>query len=594
MTPFLRRDGRGQRLLLILGVWLVTIILAGCSSQTDRMWLNAPDWSRAQFVGETAAGARPIFALGPDNSATFLLVDSQGGRTYPKAVSFDGQGLKRWEVAYPQISMARPDKPRAYWADGAVQVFWISNQQLYHAQLNPANGQMAEPPHKLSGEIWVEDYAVAVDHQGRLVVWFAGPRIEPGLYRLTDNALTGKPELIDPAGIRPTLAFDADDALHAIWIHYPMGKTNVTIFYTPDALTGPAPDATSIIAEPKAALGSLFAGPIMGLTSGRVYIFWSVEIRTGVAAGSVDSRYMHFPLGRPQEATSPIQLFLPSGYHLPYEEWLDSGFRAGRRSPLVPPRTGKVTQIYPHSSDAPELVTIQRELVQFTMRDSSFQIGVLFFDEGQPDSYQLLSFTGGDSRWPYITSDADRWLYASWLERGAVEGFRIVYASTNPDIVTSFAKLSAEDYQTLAAQTLFGLVSSALLLPFVFMWMIAPIFLYLITFPLRRNQEGELTPGVLISLGVSIGGYWVAKLGFLGGLTGYVPFSAWLPIIPEWMALPLQIGVPAIILGLGLLVAWLFTYKRENPSSLLFLVFYLAVDGVLSVAIYGPIILATN
>ncbi len=594
MTSPSRRNKRFTPLLLVLGVLLTALNLTGCSGQTDRMWLNAPDWSRAQFVGDTATGSRPVFALEPDNSATFLLVANEAGRNYPKAISFDGQGQKRWEAAYPEISMARPNKPRAYWAGGAVQAFWISNQQLYHVQLDQANGQLAEAPRKLSGDILVEDYAVAVDHQGRLVIWFAGPRIEPGLYRLPGYDLNGEPELVDLAGLRPSLAFDANDVLHAIWIHYPMGKPNITIFYTADALDGPGANDIHVVAEPKAAMGSLFSGPIMGLAASSAYIFWSIEIRTGVAAGSVNSRYLRFPLGRPQQTSKPTQLFVPSDYHLSYEEWLDAGFRAGRRAPFVQPRTGKVTHIYPHSSDLPELVTIQRERVNFTMRDSSYQIGTLFFDDGQPDSYQLLSFTGGDSRWPYITSDADRRLYAAWLERGAVDGFRIVYASTNPDIITTYATLSTEDYQTLAAQTLFGLVSSALLLPFVFMWMIAPIFLYLITFPLRRNQEGELTTGVLLSLGVSIAGYWITKLGFLGGLTGYAPFSAWLPIIPDWMALPLQIAVPATILGLGVLVAWRFTYKRQNPSSLLFLIFYLAVDGVLSAAIYGPVILATN
>jgi hypothetical protein len=592
-TPVFRRK-QPLSILLILGAIVATLLLTGCSAQTDRIWLNAPDWSRAQYIGDTASGDRPVFALAPDNSATFLLVVNQNGRYHPKAVHLDGSGVKRWEQEYPEINMARPDMARAYWADDAIHAFWLSNESLYHARLNPANGQMDGPPDKLSGDIRVGDYAVAVDQSGKMVVWFSGPRIKPGLYRLENNDLAGKPVLIDETGIRPTLAFDGNGALHALWARYPMGQPDVTVLYATDALNGPAESDTHVVATPKAAMGSVFSGPIMGLAGDTAYVFWSIEIRTGVAAGAVDARYLTFPVDNPAATSKPTQMYAPSDYHLPYEDWLDEGFRAGKRSGLVSPRTGKITQLYAHSSDLPELVTIQRELVQFTMRDTAYQIGTLFFNDGQPDSYQLLSFTGGDSRSPYITSDADRWLYASWMERGEIDGFRIMYASTNPVIVKSYAQLSGEDYQTLAARTGFGIISSALLFPFILMWMIAPIVLYLITFPLRRNNEGEMSTGVIISLLISIVGYWIAKFGFLGGITSYVPFSAWIPVIPDRLALPLQIGIPALILGVSLGVAWLFTYKRQNPSSLLFLVLYLAVDGLLSAAIYGPLILATN
>jgi hypothetical protein len=590
IMPSFRRP-RSFTLLLLL---LAALTLSGCVETPDRLWLNAPDWSRAQFVGQTAGGDPPIFALGPDHSAAFLLIASEEGRTYPKAVFLDAQGQKRWERAYTEISMARPDQARAYWAGDGVQLFWLSNESLFHVAIDPANGEMTAPPQKLSGELRVGDYAVAVNKQGEMVVWFSGPRIEPGLYRFPDNDLASEPMLLDETGIRPALAFDARGALHALWAHYPMGRPDAAIRYAGDALNGPRAEDIRTIATAKSALGSVFSGPVMGLTADRAYIFWSIEIRTGVAAGSVDSRYLSFPLNDPQAATRPEQLYVPSDYHLPYEEWLAEGFRAGQRSPMVSPRTGKVTQIYANSSDLNELVIIQRALVQFTMRNNAFQIGTLFFKDGQPESYQLLSFTGGDSKSPVIANDADGWLYAAWLERGATEGFRIVYASTNPDIEATYAQLASEDYQSLAAQTLFGLVSGALLLPFAFMWMIVPLLLYLLTFFLRRNSNDLFSPGTLASLAISIGGYWVFKVGFLGGLMNYVPFSAWLPIIPDWLAIPLEIGVPLIILGLALWAAWAVTYKRQIHSSLFFLIIYLAVDAVLSTAIYGPLIFATN
>ena len=580
-------------LVSFLVIILIGVLTIGCSSQTDRMWLKAPDWSRAQFVGATAIGDRPVFALAPDGSATFILVANQNGRTYPQMVSFGPQGQRLWQTQYADISMARPDQARVYWADGALHAFWLSNESLYHLRINPTNGEMLAAPRKLSADIRVGNYAVAVKDGEEMTLWFAGPRVAPGLYRLQNN-LSGSPLLIDEQGVRPTLAFDASGELHALWARYPMGQPKVTIIYAAHARSELTPKDFHIVATPKAALGSLFVGPSMGLTADTAYIFWDVEIRTGVAAGSVDARYVTFPLAAPQNVSDPTQLFVPADYHLSYEKWLQEGFRAGRRARLAAPRTGKVTQIYPHSSSLPELATTQRALTQFTMRDNAYQVGVLFFSAQKPTSYQLLSFTGGDSRSPYLTSDAEHWLYASWLERGEPDGFRIMYASTNPTIKTAYDALSVEDFKTLSAQTAFGLISSALLFPFILMWMIAPLVLYLITFPLRRHRDTSISAGVIISLGISLAGYWVLKLGFLGGIKNYVPFSAWLPIIPEGLALPLQLLVPALIFVISLVVAWLLTYKRQNPSSLLFLVLYLAVDGLLSAAIYGPLILATN
>lgn len=573
---------------------LAAIILSGCAETPERLWLKAPGWSRAEHIGDTASGDAPLFALDPHGVAAFLAVGNQSGRYFPQAVAIDQKGHPVWEQSFASIAMARPHAPSVYWAHNAFQLFWISNKSLYHAELDPTSGDMTEAPQKLSQDHRVKSYSVAVDKQGRVVVWFAGPRSTPGLYRLPADALTASPVLIDDAGITPTLRYDPSGTLHAVWARYPMGETGVTFLYSATDSDAVTLDDAQVVLRTKSAMGSVFTGPIMGLDATDVHLFWTVEVRTGLAAGSVDTRYSYFPLGRPQEVSAATQLFIPADYHLPYQDWLDKGFHAGKRSPLTPPLTSKITHLYANSASVPELVTIQRELVAYTMRDTRFQTGALFFRDGQPDSYQLFSFTGGDSTSPYITSDADGYLYAAWLERGAEEGFRIVYASTHPEMVSAQRKLSSQDYLSLLVQTLFGLLSGAILLPFSLMWIIAPVIMYAITFPLRRSDNELRSPGALISLGIAITSFWIIKLVMIGGIASYVPFSAWLPIIPAWMTLPLQIGIPLFTFMFGLWVAWYYTYRRQTYSSLLFLMIYLAVDSVISTAIYGPLFLATN
>jgi hypothetical protein len=70
-------------------------------------------------------------------------------------------------------------------------------------------------------------------------------------------------------------------------------------------------------------------------------------------------------------------------------------------------------------------------------------------------------------------------------------------------------------------------------------------------------------------------------------MADYVPFSAWLPFIPPALNLPLKVGIPLLIAGLALAVAWRYSYGRDRPSPFFFLIFYMVVDSVLTMAVYG-------
>ena len=577
--------------LRLLGLLLLTWLLAACGGQPERIWLKAPDWSRAQTVGVTATGDAPVFALGPQGRTAFLLVAHVDGRYHPRVVAFDEQGALLWERDYADISMPRPDQPRVFWTPEGIALFWISEESLFHGVVDPTSGDFVNPPRKLSGDLRVGDYDVAVAEDGRLAVWFGGPRRAPGLYAFPPDDLSGAPLLVDEQGLRPQLAWDSQGQLHALWIQHPQGETGIRMFYqTGDGVRFPS-SATEVMLV-RVGQGSVFVGPALGMDASNIYLFWSIEVRTGLAAGSVDARYTFFPRERPQEAAPPIQLFTSADYHLDYIPWPEGEIRAGRRAHITPPLTGKLMQFQGLKVDLPETAVIQKELVRYIMRDKAYQTGILFFQDGEPTSYQLLSFTPGETRSPYLTLDQERYVHAAWLERAA-QGFRLVYASTRPEIVTAYNALSASDYAAFLGQTLFGMMSGALLLPFAMMWMILPLILFLITFPLRRGSNELHSPGTLISLGLSILGYWILKIAMLADVTDFIPFSPWIPVIPDWMGPVLQLVVPAIILAVSLTGAWLATYRRQTYSPMLFLLVYLAVDGIFTTAIYGPIFLGS-
>jgi hypothetical protein len=240
-----------------------------------------------------------------------------------------------------------------------------------------------------------------------------------------------------------------------------------------------------------------------------------------------------------------------------------------------------------------ELALALRVDIEYLMRKQAAQVSTLFFRDGAPVAYQLLSFTPADSTAPAVTSDGAGRLYLTWLERGELPGFMVYLASTDPAIRASLARLTPQDAGLLAAETFFGLFSGILFVPFVLIWIIAPLIVLGLASLFGRENTSLLGPRKLISLALALAAYWVSKVISLPGMREYVPFSAWLPFIPTWLNAPLMWGVPAVIAALGLWAAWYTIYRRgEGRSPIFFLLVYATVDGLLTVAVYGVVILS--
>jgi hypothetical protein len=93
-----------------------------------------------------------------------------------------------------------------------------------------------------------------------------------------------------------------------------------------------------------------------------------------------------------------------------------------------------------------------------------------------------------------------------------------------------------------------------------------------------------------VTLGLAVFIFWYTKYATLGGVEFFVPFSPWIPHITEAWFLPLQIGVPVLILLVSLLLAWNYTYRRNSESALIFILIYIAIDAALTMALYGMLI----
>ena len=216
-------------LLLLIG--LMALLLSACSENPDRLWVKAPGWSRALLIGHTRVGDQAPFVRDDAGNTYFLLIAGEDERYYPRVVAMAPDTTMLWDRSYEEVAIARPDKPGMVWDEGKLRLFWLSNQQLFSAVVEPANGLMPEWPQKLSGEHQVGDYSLARRGDGALILWYAGPLRNPGLYAFAPGDWSRPPTLVDDRAVRPQLAFDAEGRLHAIWAHMIKGEVSNDFFY---------------------------------------------------------------------------------------------------------------------------------------------------------------------------------------------------------------------------------------------------------------------------------------------------------------------------------------------------------------------------
>ncbi len=591
-----RRNGKmtkNWRSLFFLSCYLIlTVILTACAGQPERLWLKPPGWSRAQLLGNTRVGD-PVPVTYDGDGQTYIFLMSPGmGASHPRVLSLDGQAKTVWDRTYEEIELAVSKEPRMLWDGDVLQLFWIAGNGLYNLQLD-ASGNLLGPPKLLSGKTTVGHYDVASNTSGSIAIWYAGTRDEPGLYALPPGDLTGEATLVDPEGIRPSLQYDDTGTLHVIWTRDPSGGGSKPYLYAayPDS-TYP-PGAETIVVAPRVIGTTVLDGPHLGLDREHVYILWSMTFFSGLDAGTSKAYYAYFQKGRPSSVSPVNQLFVPYAYDLIYEAMPDSDLKAGERVYLSPEFRGGSNYIIAMKTNPTadqELVVVLQARQAYLMRQTRSQVSAVFFQDGAPTAYQQLSFTPSSPTSPAIISDDEGRLSLTWLEKGELPGWAVYFASTAPDIREALSNITRDDFGRLTAETLFGLLSSAVLIPFALAWLLPAILVLALTSRIREAHDRLASPGVIVSLSLTFIVYFISKLGTLPEMRSYLPFSAWIPFIPPWLYFPLRLGVPLLSAGLALLVAWFYTYRKMKNSIFLFLAIFAIVDGLITMAVYGVLV----
>ena len=570
---------------------LLMILLAGCSGVADRLWLRNTGWSRAEYIGTTANSDGVPMVVAEDRIYVFL-ASNVGDDIHPQVLSLNRQGVVVWETDLDEPLSQVNDLillPQA----SNLHLFWRNNRKLYTAVLD-ITGEIVQPATLLTGDAVVDSYAAAQAPDGEITLWYALDHRNPSLFILPLDGSQNEQILVDDQGVVPTLHYDEQGNLHAVWAHYPPGYEHPFFFYAYYPGGEYAPDQQVTIKELSTGPTSQISGPWMGIDNENVYVFWSVAIRTGMSAGTITSQYISFPLG--QGTPTPEVIFsVPDEYNLPYVEFPGGDFLAGDRFIMGQSGyTGKsgLNNVSTNIKPADELAVGFDTSIKYRFRKSRNQVGVVYFSQGKPTSYQLLSFTSTESRAPMIQNGADSHLYLTWLERSSLSGFLVYFASTAPDVQRALGNVRAQDVFSIIGDAVFGMLIGFVLSPFAAaIWMIVPVLIIVFTSKLRPDIDTTIGKiGTVVTLGLAVFVFWYTKFATLGGVEYFVPFSPWIPHIPESWFLPLQIGVPVLILLVSMFLAWNYTYRHNSESALIFILIYIATDAALTMALYGMLI----
>ena len=493
-------------------------------------------------------------------------------------LSLDSEGNERWQRELTN-ELAAPTQPKLAWADAQLFVLWLDEEAVFQTKLD-SQGEIIAATTALNFAVPVESYDAVVTNEG-VQIWVGGPKGEPGIYAQVDGQ---SPELIDELGLFPLLQVDETGNVQAVWQRQFSGPL-VSVVYGGVTAADNWLDAPTEISQLRSGASSRLRGPWFAVEDGTGYLAWSVDFLAGMSAGQSLSQYVSFPLVRDTAVSAPGNFQIPYRRHQTYAPItgeIQSGQRIafdGSQNVLAPPLEGQA--LVSAQAAGQEGAIALRASVEYLKRKETSQIAIYYLNEGQSNGYQLLSFSANSSLNPTLIQDATGDLLVSWLERGQTPSYSVYVAGTSPQLQHSFARLTLQDYGLFLLQTLFGMFQSVIFTPFsLVLWGSVPILILLATHWWRRGQKTWQQPSFLVPLGTAVFVYWYAKSFTLQQASDYVPFSAWIPVIPNWLGSPLSLLVPLLITLLAAYAAWRYSFGRKQESIYLLFAIYAGVDTI--------------
>jgi len=484
--------------------------------------------------------------------------------------------LQQGRQRTPRLLAAGDDRLHLFWA---LRIPGSRGWELWHVLLDQSGNIVAGPSQVSPEEMRVGDYTVIQNKSGdAYVIWEQDPADGLWAVRVTADGFEQNPARLTESGDSPGAYLEENGTLHLTWLDgleinyatFPRGELSLTRGQTVARLQ-------EIIAN--------LDDPVVGVAGDWVYILWSVFARSGLESGSGWTEYIAFPKGEPS-APPPTRVWMLTDEKQPYDPY-EGAYELSVLAPEVMSpalSSNYVLEPDPATGRDNELAVAVASKQAYRL-DEYIQMAVLLFNEGEFDGYQMASKTENFSSDGILQSDSLGRLYLAWREG---DGRKLYFATTDPTLRVELNQLGQEDAFQFVVGGGLEAITGVLFFPLALIWFV-PGGVLLVIWKLKKDDETVDDPVSRVFLVVAILLYQATKLLFLPSIISYVPFSAWLDV-PPGIGKMLQIMVPLLSFGLGILAAeWVRRRRRHRSdmSSLLYFFIACGVDALITLMIYG-------
>jgi len=555
----------------------VLLVLVGCDVVSDRSDKPSSDWSRGLRIG-VASLNQPV-ALQVDGRGHAHLVWYTKTEEISKLhyAQLDDQARVVMEKDL-DIPSSDPHRPQLLLDEqGNMHLALLAREDgvksLFHFLLGHDGEALSEPIRlSLQGKD-VESYQICLGQEGRVEAFWSD---REGIYYLGLNErgdVLSPPTLIVPQGTNPSAQVDSSGTIHLAWVQATSSQGPAlyyAAFQASEPIEGTRLARLGVVPE-----AALF-GPSLGLDIDNIYIFWSLEHRAGLEAGTARAYYVSFPSGQPSRLT-PRQVNIENSDLVTMPS-----VAGGQRNEVTATFNVYVSSGFKADFEQPQMV----EMGPVNMRFSpEMQVAMAVFTEGEMESYQLAAKTGSASLRPNLLADSASNLHLTWLDTAGFGRYDVYYASTSPQARAWLDRTSPKDVLLKTAGLALGMLSGVALLPFVVLWIFFPL-LWTVLFYTFVGEDELALKRVKVALGVAIVLYTGAKLVTLPSSLLYVLLDQ----VPPLLSSALVFGVPLIIFALALAAVYAYTRRAERVTLFPAFLIFVATDASLSLLIYAPTI----
>lgn len=524
---------------VIVGV-VALLVLLGWASQlsTDLVPRASDDWSRARVLGTTTVKRPPALCPAPGGGVYVLWPNVEGSLQLAR---LDQAGQVTLDRTLPLGTGTARDPQLVIDAGGVLHLLWRDElggaAAIRYVRLDGEGYTLGEPLELSRSTNWGIDAPQLVqDSAGRLhAFWVGGEGIE--------HAVLGaavQPALLIPDGSLPTVQASSDGMLHLAWRQQTAGSSDGIYYaaYDPQAdELGPATHLATLFLR----TGQRVEGLAISLARNTACIFWTIEDLRDVSAAS---HYTCFPASHPELARAePLSLYLgwnPTGVAtLPGQQ--ERAQAALSAATLATPRGMLLEGVFQQQNSVASAVS------QLMVVDLA----------AEPIDEQVVTASRQAVVKPAIAVDADGSLHVAGLQVAGSELYRVIYASTAPEVRRVYNAVTLFD----VVDTVFNVIMQSALLvltaiPMLLLWASLPMLGLIVYHWFSGDEElDRMRSRVALSLAI----------GLEIALTLIFPLRvevAWPPFV--WVA-PL---VTAILAGI---LTWRILQRRDQ--NILFLSF---------------------